>query len=334
MDHIVIDGWAARIFQRELHVLYLSFASGRPSPLPELPNQVADYAVWQRRRYTEPVLAAEQAYWRSLLKDAPRDVALPFDHARDGKNTTGRLSVNARRPAQSVVTAEGGVFANLWTAFAALLHATTAQEDLVVGTFYANRSHPALLNLIGSFANLVVVRTRVDGKETLGELRGRLRNELLETFDHAELPFPRVVEAVQPPRRPGRQPLFNITFQLVVEEQQPNAPAPGGAPPSGPAPRMSIAQIPLRLDVHRVDLSVVAWHVGDTMRFDFEFNAHLFEKSTIEAFAQRYADILDELVTKPERPLTELRLAGAKPSRAPVKASVPSKSEESSSDVD
>jgi len=283
---------------RELGILYAAFESGQPSPLPKLPVQVADIAAWQRRRFPEPALEQERAYWRTMLGDAPREVALPLDRPRSAGNAVERflVTVDAQRCAsmRAAVAANGGVFNTLWTAWAVTLHVLSGQHDLVVGTFSANRQHPATQDVVGALANLLAMRIRISGNETLGGLRKRLLAELLDGMEHGEFPFPSVAKAVQPTPAPGRNPMLNVIFQLQ-EVGEPDGGALGKngirvSPVTAPALEGSMNDVFLRV------------LLGKEMILVFLHKPH-FDRSTMQSMAQKYLEILEQLVKDPEQPI-------------------------------
>jgi amino acid adenylation domain-containing protein len=297
VDHIVFDGWSKDIFVRELRALYRAFADGRPSPLTEPPIQLADFATWQRRRYAADALERERAYWREQLKDAPREIALPFDRARAGNKAIAYVDVvlDARRTAaiREAVAPHGGLYVTLWTALSATLFTRTGQTDLVIGTFHANRGQAGALELIGSFANFLAVRTRVDPTDTLGAFRERVRATLVDVFEHADLPHTWVIDALQPPPAPERSPLFNVALLLLTP------------PPSvedGGVPRMSAAALDIDHGGNRVDLTlkVIA---GEQTSLSFEYNPELFDRATIEALMRLFRQTLDRLIDDPSHPI-------------------------------
>src|SRR5690606_19967878 len=181
MHHIVSDGWSMGIFGREMEELYSAYLLGRPPALPELPIQYGDFAVWQQKYLAGPALQEQLGYWRRQL-DGLTPLELPLDHARPPVQTFRGAFHNIDLPdelARSVkelAKAEGvTLFMVLLAAFKILLYRYSEQEDIVVGTYIANRNRAEIEPLIGFFLNTLVLRTRFDGEPTVREALRRVR---------------------------------------------------------------------------------------------------------------------------------------------------------------
>jgi non-ribosomal peptide synthetase component F len=200
----------------------------------------------------------------------------------------------------------GGFFATLWAALVASLFHWTGARDFVVGTLYANRDRPETFDLIGCFINFLVIRIKIVPDETLGRLRSRLYSELLDAFDHAELPYTKVIEAVRPTLLPGRNPMCNVVLQL----EQASA-----SEVDSTSPTISAVSLQLSEGPDRVDLRLYVKHAGESVEIDFRYDAQRFERRTIEALARRYLDTIELLVEDPNRPLTNTLLPAGSPLR-------------------
>ena len=224
MHHAVSDGWSLRLLARELGEIYGAFSQGLPSPLPELPIQYGDYAVWQRRWLQGEVLAAELAHWRSRLTGAPPVLDLPLDRPRTaaagdhGGSRALTLPASLLPPLQALARRQGvTLFMAVLAAFQALLSRVAQAEEVSVGTPVAGRSQLQTENLIGFFVNTLVLRTDLSGEPSFGELLGRVREVALAAYGHQELPFEKLVEELQPRRDLGVSPLFQVSFVLDAE---------------------------------------------------------------------------------------------------------------------
>ncbi|HEY0096488.1 MAG TPA: condensation domain-containing protein, partial [Archangium sp.] len=167
VHHIVSDGWSMDVLIRELVMLYMTFSAGKPSPLPELPIQYVDYASWQRERLQGEALEKQLAYWRQQLGGAPRLLELPTDRPRPavqstrGANQPVQLTRASSEALMALCTREGVTpFMALLAAFQVLLHRYSGQDDICVGTPIAGRDRSELEELIGFFANTLVLRAR------------------------------------------------------------------------------------------------------------------------------------------------------------------------------
>jgi hypothetical protein len=310
VDHIVFGGTSFGILVKELRVLYDAFAADRPSPLQPLGIQLVDYAVWQRQHFTTLVVEREQAYWREHLLDAPRQIRLPFDRPRNGMQASEVVEF-LHSFGHLADAWPGGVFINLLTALFSTLYANSGQEDLVIGLFHGNRSQE-LLDVIGDFAALAPIRARVVADDTLASLREKIGEEM-SVLEHLDIDHRAIIEAVNPPRTPGLHPLFNVAFNPVnmnvafdtVDDKKADA------------GKLQISGVPLllRRDPRVFDLivSVLLTDSGNAW-FCFEYNAKLFDRTTIERLTRSYVEIVGQLVHQSERPLSRLP-AGPEPAR-------------------
>ena len=304
--HIAGDGWSVGVLMRELGALYESFAAGRPPSLEELPVQFGDFALWERRHFEGPALAEKLAFWTSALAGAPQVLDLPADRprpaVRSGAGGHCALTLGPRLQAglQTLVQTEGvTLFMVLLAAFDALLHRYTGQVDLLVGTPVASRSRAEVEGLIGCFANTVVLRGDVSGRPTFRQLLRRVWRTTLAAFAHQDLPFEKLVQALQPARDLGRNPLFQVFFALH----------------NTPRPALELAGLRLSpFDVEtrtaKFDLALSIAPAGADLVAALEYSADLFDATTAAALLDHYRTLLEGIVADPDRPVDELRLLG------------------------
>jgi amino acid adenylation domain-containing protein/non-ribosomal peptide synthase protein (TIGR01720 family) len=302
LHHIVGDGWSMNVLFEELTTAYAALAAGRPAALPDLPIQYADFAVWQREWLRGEVLEAQLAYWEGHLAGAPV-LELPGDRARpriktyQGSQHVITLSAGLTEGI-SLVSREAGVttFMVALAAFKVLLHRYTGETDIAVGSPIANRNRAETERLIGFFVNTLVIRTGLEGDPTFRELLGRVRESTLGAYAHQDLPFEMVVERLQPDRDLGRNPLFQVIFQLF---ENPIAGRQHGASPGLPT-----------LDAHtgtaKFDLEVSLFHAGPVVTAKFEYSADVFEPATIARLADHFEQLLESVVADPLRRISEL----------------------------
>jgi non-ribosomal peptide synthetase component F len=177
LHHIIADGWSVGVLQNELSTLYSAFSTDHPSPLPPLPIQYAQFAVWQHHHLQEKTLEDQLNYWRSILTNDLEPLALPTDFPRPGSQTFNGAQFPITLP-QDLVEAlkalgqeEGAsLFIVLAAGFKTLLYRTSHQTDITIGTPIANRTRPEIEPLIGPFANTLVLRADLSGNPTVREL--------------------------------------------------------------------------------------------------------------------------------------------------------------------
>jgi hypothetical protein len=221
LHHIVADGWSLSILTRELSLLYGAFAAGRPSPLQPLPMQFGDYAAWQRQWLQGERLAQQLSYWRRQLDGAPAVAELPADRTRlpvqsfRGAWRSFSIAPETCQALRLLGQRTGStLYMVLLAAFQVLLMRYTGQQDCVVGTPIANRPQRRHEELIGLFANALVIRTDLSGNPRFIDLLNRVRRVTLDAYGHQDLPFERLVEELQPVRHLSHHPLFQVMFAL------------------------------------------------------------------------------------------------------------------------
>jgi len=219
LHHIVTDGWSTSVLARDMSLLYAMHRDGCPSPLPALPVQYADYAVWQRDWVSGPRLQAQAAYWQATLAGAPPELALPTDRPRPAQPDYGGDAVPVVLDA-SLTTALKALgqrhgttlFMTLLAAWSALLGRLAGQTEVVIGTPIANRDRAEIKDLIGFFVNTLALRLDRAGTPTVASWLGRVKAQTLAAQAHQDLPFEQVVERLQPQRRLAQHPLFQVVF--------------------------------------------------------------------------------------------------------------------------
>ena len=303
VHHIAYDGWSIGVFARELAAIYDAFAAGLPSPLPELPVQYLDFALWQRQWLSGETLETQLAYWRRQLASVP-PLELPTDRPRPAVRTHNGAAVplvlaealqrDLRAFAQRE---ESTLFIVLMAAFKALLHHWTTQEDVSVGTLIANRRLPEVEAMIGFFANSLVLRGDLSGDPTFRELLRREREVSLDAYAHQDLPFEKLVEELNPPRDMARTPLFQVMLILLN--------APGEAMD---LPGLKLQPVAIDSRTSKVELTVYLTDSARGIEGFVEYNLDLFDAGTMARLIDHYTRVLAAVVADPGLRLSELPL--------------------------
>ncbi|MET0236256.1 MAG: non-ribosomal peptide synthase/polyketide synthase [Kibdelosporangium sp.] len=296
LHHIVTDGWSTGVLTDDLSALY----EGRS--LPDLPVQYADFSAWQRARLSEPVLSGQLDYWRRQLSGIePLD--LPTDRPRPSVLTSAGAMREFTVPA--AVTArlkevarnrDSTLFMTLITACQVLLARYSGQDDIAIGTVASGRERAELERLVGFFINTLVLRSTVDLNRTFDEQLADVRATVLAAFTNQEVPFERVVDAVQPQRDTSRNPLFDV---MVLLQNTPD-------------------HLPEFGDLHVSEISVPVVTAACDMTFEFqerddvllgavEYNTDLFDASTVSRMITHLLDLLDGVAG--DRALADLMTA-------------------------
>ena len=221
MHHIIADGWSVGVLMREMALLYDAFSEGKPSPLPELAIQYADYTLWQREWLQGEILRDQFAYWRRQLGGDLAPLDLPISKLRQpvlsfrGANEPLALRKPLADRLQEVSQRQGAtLFMASSAAFKTMLYEYSQQSSITVGTPVANRNQPEIEGLIGFFVNTLALRTDLSGNPTFTELLGRVRETALGAFAHQDLPFEMLVDDLRVERDLSHMPLFQVMFVL------------------------------------------------------------------------------------------------------------------------
>ena len=304
MHHIVSDGWSTTVFIREIVALYEAFVEGKPSPLPELPIQYADFAAWQREWLQGKVLEEQLSYWRKQLEGAPTVLDLPTSRERPAVQThrgarqrieiDGALLARLKELGQQETST---LFMVLLATFQVLLSRYSGQEDILVGSAVANRNRAETENLIGFFVNTIVLRGVLAGNPTFRELLWQAREVTLGAYAHQDLPFERLVDELQPERELSRQPLFQVMFALQNMPRE-----------DLELPGLKLTRVPLADLSAKFDLMLVMYELDDGLIGALEYNSDLFDESTIAGIARHFRTLLESVVADPDCRIQDLKM--------------------------
>ncbi|MEV4114806.1 amino acid adenylation domain-containing protein [Nonomuraea sp. NPDC049695] len=288
LHHIAGDGWSAGPLVRDVLAAYESRSAGKAPELPPLPVQYADYTLWQR-----DLPATGLAYWQKALAGLPDQLELPFDRPRppvpsgEGGTVPVALGPAVMAAAEALARrARASVFMVLHAALAALLTRLGAGTDIPIGTPVAGRNDSALDDAVGFFVNTLVLRADTSGDPSFAELLERVKAADLAAFDHGELPFERLVEALNPHRTRNRHPLFQV---MLVHQD--------------------LAEVPVvHTGTAKFDLTL---NLDPTGTGFLEYSRDLFDRATARALVTRLTRLLDQALADPSRPIGRLDLLDA-----------------------
>lgn len=302
VHHIVIDGWSIGVLVREVSAIYSSFSTRRPSPLPELEIQYADFSAWQRELLSGPVLTKQLEYWQQKLADVD-PLMLPIDKPRRpmqnlGATTHFKVPLALTEELKTMGQKQGAtLYMVLLAAFQALLSRYTRQYDIAVGSPIAGRSRSELEALIGCFVNMLVLRTNLDGEPDFIDLLQRVKETTLEAYAHQDVPFEKLVQVLLPQRDLTRAPLFQVVFNLL------NAPWTGL--------QLATAKM-LPFDLHagaaQFEISLLMGETSSGMEGFIEYNTDLFEAATIDRIIRHFSLLLSAIVAEPHTPIDSLTI--------------------------
>ena len=292
---LVWDGWSRGVLVRDLAALYSACRAGQPAPLPPLPIQYADYAVWQRRWLEGPALQRLRSYWVARLDGAPPSPELPYDHprpaARRFHGAYDQRDIDADlHAATAALSRQEGVtlHTTLLAAFLLLLYSYSGQNDIVIGLPVPNRSRRETLDLIGPFVNTLALRADLSGDPSFRALLRHTHSVSAESYAHQELPQGLLAGH-------GQQPLFQVMFDLV----------------DSPLPELEVAGMSisyLLTDTPAVDLDL--WLSLEQsprgLQAAMIYDADLFEQATIARFVEHYQIMLAAVIADPDRRISSI----------------------------
>ena len=299
--HIASDRWSTGILWKELTALYEAFVSGEPSPLPELPIQYADYAVWQREWLQGEVLERQLSYWKKQLAglgalQLPTDRPRPSVRSYQGKRQTIELSKQLSQELEVLSRQQGTtLFMTLLAAFQTLLYRYTGQEDIAVGCPIAGRTRQELEGLIGFFVNTLVVRVDFSGNPTFRGLLARVREVALEAYGHQDLPFEKLVEELQPERNLTHSPLFQVAFAYQNTPDH-----------ALEIPGVLVTPVEKIVETTKFDLHLSVNNADERIGATLYYATDLYDDVTIARLLSHFRVLLEGIVADPDRRVSEL----------------------------
>ncbi len=302
MHHIISDQWSLGVLSRDLTAYYRAYVTGGEADLPEMPIQAKDHAVWQRQLAADGVFDEQMAYWRKQL-EALTPFDLPSDRPRRNMQSTKGAILDAPLPdwltdALSELSRQERVtpYMVLLAAFKLLLFHYTGAADIVVGSPIANRHQLQSEALISTLVNTLVLRTDLSGNPTFRQLLRRVQRTALAAYDHQDVPFEKLVDALLPRRDTSRSPFFQVFFNVQ------NAPF---SLPGLPGVKSEIMEIDRGAAQFDLSLSI---DTALTHKAVIEYNTDLFDAGRVERMMGHYWTLLETAVTQPDTHLSDLPL--------------------------
>lgn len=306
LHHIISDGWSMDVLIHELSALYGACCQDEPSPLPVLPVQYADYALWQRDWLQGEVLEKQLSYWRQQLKDLSV-LDLPTDRPRPAKQSYRGAQLHSDLPAVLTeklkeLSQRAGVtlFMTLLAAFQMLLQRYSGQDDIVVGTPIAGRNKVEVEGLIGFFINTLVLRTDLSGDPTFMEVLERVRKVALGAYAHQDLPFDKLVEELQPERDLSRNPLFDVLINF-----QPDMDVTEGIPPS---PDLKIFPEKYYHGLSKFTFTLYIRLIDGQLRLELVYQTDILDSDRMSCLLQQFKCLLEQIVAMPEQTIRSYSL--------------------------
>ncbi len=308
MHHIVSDGTSILLFFRELSALYQAFEQGQPSPLPELPIQYRDYALWQRDWLREDLTTTQIGYWKQKLAgdlpvlEIPTDRPRPAIQTHSGDRVTLTLSADLTRSLNALSQQAGTtLFMTLLAGFKALLHRYSGQDDIIVGSPISNRPRVETEKLIGFFLNNLALRTDISGEPTFRELLARVRRTALDAYANQDVPFEKLIEELKPERDLSRTSIFQVYFNLFSFSNRIDL-------PDGESVSFVDAWLQSDETLAKFDLTLYAGVGEREIKLALVYNTDLFSRARMDEMLSQLEQLLRQAVTNPDEKISRFSL--------------------------
>ncbi|MDQ7802937.1 amino acid adenylation domain-containing protein [Amycolatopsis sp. A133] len=302
--HIVGDGWSVDLLLRDLAAHYHGTAEAPPA----LSIGYGDFAHWQRRTLTGAELDRQLGFWQGALRgveplELPTDRPRPATQAFDGAIHEFFVEQDLAQALGELSRSHGvTLFMTLLAAYQVLLARYSGQADFAVGSSSAGRGLPELDGVVGMFVNMLPLRAQLDGDPAFAELLERTRRHVLDAFDHADVPFERLVNTLGVPRDVSRSPVFQAMFVLQNYEM--------GRLAAAGTSEVDFRWLPMDLPSTRFDFEFHAIEIATGLIGKFVHNTALFGAETVAGMADRLVTLLRSIVADPTRALSELDILG------------------------
>ncbi|MDY6802245.1 MAG: condensation domain-containing protein [Cyanobacteriota bacterium] len=304
IHHIVFDGWSTVIFIKELSSLYEAFVRDLPSPLPELPIQYADFAVWQREWLKDEVLKPQIDYWKEKLASTPALLALPTDRPRPlvdsmaGDSETFKLDSQITAKLKELSKNSGTtLYMVVLAAFSTLLYRYSSQADIAIGSPIGSRYPKETEPLIGLFINTLVLRTDLSGNPSFLELLKRVRRVTLEAYENQHVPFEKLVEELKIERTLSRNPLFQVWYTLQDTAVE-------GLELSG----LEVRSLEFENPTAIFDLELILEYIPSGLKGRLRYKTDLFDRASAVQMVRHFQTLLESIVADPGMELNNLQL--------------------------
>ncbi|WP_113925697.1 non-ribosomal peptide synthetase [Cognataquiflexum aquatile] len=303
LHHIASDGWSANILRKELSKCYQAITNGKPIPLPPLPLQYIDFAIWQKNFLNSDSFRTKIDYWKNKLKNVaplqlPTDFVRPAMHSNKGNNFRFAIdSVLVSQLKELGKNHQSTLFMTLLAAFKTLLYRYSGQEDICVGTPIAGRESHEIEDLTGLFVNTLALRTSIGGNMAFSDVLKDIRNTTLEAFENQKVPFEMVVESLGQERDLSRNPVFQVLFVLQNVPQN-----------EVHLEDAVVSEKPYEHFTSKFDMTIDLTETETGIEGIAEYNTDLYKHETIAHFAGHYIHLLKSILENPNEEVGNLKI--------------------------
>ncbi|MCP4150870.1 MAG: non-ribosomal peptide synthetase, partial [bacterium] len=318
MHHIITDGMSQEILTKEFSALYAD------ENLPLLELQYRDYTEWQSSSKQKELKKQQEEYWTNLFSGELPVLTLPTDFTRpviqsfEGDNIS--FVLNKKETANLKETAkenETTLYMTILSIFTLLLSKLSSQEDIIVGTPTAGRRHADLENIIGMFVNTLAMRNYPHGEKSIQAFLREVKENTLNTFENQDYQFEDLVDRLSVRRDTGRNPLFDVMFNLLNQAEykehdtnttpvNSNSNNSNNSFSSSNSPNSQNSQN--SFTTSKFDLTLSGFEAGDSLYFHFEYSVKLFKEETIKRFITYFEGILPVISNEPGQKISEIEI--------------------------
>ena len=298
MHHIITDGVSHGVLIRDFMDLY------HGKGLLPLRLQYKDYAVWQQNTGQKKPWARQRAFWKNEFKEEVSALELPTDFPRPaiksyrGSSKQFSLSKSESQAIKALADQNGAtLFMTLLSFYYLFLYKMSGQSDIVIGTTVAGRYDQDLEDIIGMFVHTLPLRNYPRGRLSFRELLAQVKSKTLECFTHQTYPYEELVREVHALRQTGRNPLFDVVFNLANYEQKELT-----------LPGLDITAYDSEQTISKFDLTLTASEYEDQLHFDFEYCTNLFTSETIDRFITSFQSMVREVVADQDQKLSQINI--------------------------
>lgn len=302
LHHIVGDAWSLWILLDELLTVYRAMLAGVPPVLADVAPYSA-FVAWQQKRLASDAGRALGTYWATTLAGELPVLDLPTDHPRPSVQSRAGASFDFTVPAdlarqlRELARREGvTLYVLLLTSFQVLLRRLSGQDEVLLGTLTSGRTEPRFAETVGYFVNPVVIRTAIDGREPFTALLTRVREQALQAMAHQDVPFPLVVERLQPRRDPSRSPIFQVLFVQQKAQSSHSADAIRQAQTPGAELRLEPFSFPQMEGQFDLTLEITD---ADPLSGVLRYSTGLFERASAGRIAGQFVALLRAVCADP-----------------------------------
>lgn len=307
LHHIIADAWTMDVLYKDMQAIYASLVEYGESRLPSLKLQYKDFVAWEKEQLSGTSLGMHKDYWLSVFKppipllqmttDFPRPAVMTYN----GVSTVLQIDTTLRDSLKEVGRKHNAsLFMVLLAALKTLLHRYTGQQDLIIGSPFAGRSHPALEDQVGIFINLFAFRTKIAAEDKFEDLLGKVKDAVLSAYDHQIYPFDFIIKDLKMERNPARAPLFDVIFSLQNI----------GLDAINLADEVLYGDIPdVFTQNSKFDLNFIISEHEKGMICFIKYNKDLFRKESISKLKHRFITVLESIALNPAIPLEDIVLS-------------------------